>query len=75
MYKDLDKQREAVRLAVRKHRAKGITKVLPEKVIPVIPEKVSVIPEVVIKGAVATMSSPRPEHSPTCKCILCSLKR
>lgn len=45
MYRDKDRQREAVRLAVQRHRArKGITKVLPEKtvedVIPVIPKPV-----------------------------------
>lgn len=31
--------------------------------------------QVVIKDGRATMSSPRPDHSPTCKCIVCSLKR
>lgn len=31
MYKDRNKQREAVKEAVRRHRAKGITKVLQEK--------------------------------------------
>jgi hypothetical protein len=46
MYKSKDRQREAVREAVRRHRAKGITTkdvipdVIPiETVIPVIPEK------------------------------------
>ena len=45
-YKDKDRQREAVRLAVRRHRAKGITHgpVIPKDVIPskqpdVIPSK------------------------------------
>jgi hypothetical protein len=41
MYADKDKQRTAVREAVRRHRAKGITKVLQEKVPDVIPVKVT----------------------------------
>ena len=47
MYKDKDRQREAVRQAVRRHRAKGIT-VIPKNVIPckVLPCD-TLIPEVI----------------------------
>lgn len=44
MYKDKDRQREAVRLAVRRHRAKGITKVLHNEGITVSQDEV-VIPK------------------------------
>jgi hypothetical protein len=45
MYSDKDKQREAVREAVRRHRAKGITKVLhKETPVPVIPVTPKVTP-------------------------------
>jgi hypothetical protein len=40
MYKDKEKQRDAVRDAVRRYRGKGIT-VIPSDVIPVIPKSVT----------------------------------
>lgn len=63
MYKDKDRQREAVRLAVQRHRAKkGITKVLQE------PDVIPVIPKLMEK-----VESGRPlvAHSPTCRCLMC----
>ena len=53
MYKDKDKQREAVKQAVRRHRAKGITEGITQAndVIPsVIPELPSVFDEETIKN-------------------------
>ena len=45
MYKNKDKQREAVKQATRRYRAKGITRVSPVQGITVVNEQDDVIPE------------------------------
>jgi hypothetical protein len=78
MYKDKDRQREAVKKAVRRHRGKlkGITvipvipvipiNVIPSTVIPVIPKTVDDIVIPIRKGA------PTVQHHPACKCYACN---
>ncbi len=64
MYKDKDKQREAVRLAVRRHRAKGITKVLHNEGVTATSGDANVIPAVTqakIEIAKAAKSMPQPQ--------------
>ena len=56
-YKDKDQQREAVRLAVRRHRAKGITGIT-HKATNVIP---SVIPDVIPSKQPDVIPSKQPE--------------
>ena len=76
MYKDKDKQREAVRRAVRKHRAKGITKVLPSQGITAIDEPPDVIPEAVLTRARARLEpSDHRNFTADCPCSMCEADR
>jgi hypothetical protein len=67
MYKDADRQRAAVGDAVKRHRAKGITKVLHEKVLH---NDEPVIPKVSQPGYVSGVFKSTTHH-PTCRCFVC----
>jgi len=79
MYKDRERQKEAVREAVRRFRAKGITVIPDKNVIPVIP---NVIPKTVQEvreqiGVKSPNASPRqsPTISKSGKLPFCILHR
>jgi hypothetical protein len=77
MYRDADRQRAAVREAVRRHRAKGITVIPKDNVIPdVIPKVINdgkrVVEEFIAKAIVKqAINQMRPSHLPTCTCWTC----
>ena len=68
MYKDRERQKEAVREAVRRFRAKGITVIPDKNVIPVIPVIPNVIPKTVqeVREQIGVKSpNASPNASPT----------
>ena len=64
MYKDKAKQREAVRIATQRYRAKGITKVSHNEGI--------TSKGITLDKAIEIKRAARPAHHPSCKCLVCA---
>jgi len=74
MYKDRDKQREAVRIATQRYRAKGITKVSHNEGITKVSHNEGITSKgITLDKAIEIKRAARPAHHPSCKCLVCAI--